>query len=140
MVAALDLGSSAERRGGSSPFIRTKKNSVMGSFFYFQLLPLQFVNSGCDFKSHPEYPIIHNWIPPSAFNLPPSILPSSFYLLPSTKACLYPCTSFQCPRVKSGISTGALLFSSEMAVNGPKQHHSAKSYTSISRGKPLRRQ
>ncbi len=28
MVAALDLGSSAERRGGSSPFIRTRNRNA----------------------------------------------------------------------------------------------------------------
>ncbi len=36
LVDMLDLGSSAARRGGSTPFIRTKKPSTkVGGFFYF---------------------------------------------------------------------------------------------------------
>ena len=38
MVAALDLGSNVERRGGSSPFIRTKrKTDVIVGFFCPQI-------------------------------------------------------------------------------------------------------
>lgn len=58
----------------------------------------------------------------------------------SANACLKPCTLFHPPRVKSGISTGALLFSKDKAVSGAKQHHSARSYTSISNGRPFCKQ
>ncbi len=37
LVDALDLGSSAARRGGSSPFIRTKKTRIFSGFFYMQI-------------------------------------------------------------------------------------------------------
>ena len=55
-------------------------------------------------------------------------------------ACLYPFTSFQCPRVKSGKATAAQPLSIEIAPNSAKLHHSAKSYTSISKGRPFCRQ
>ncbi len=35
LVDALDLGSSAERRGGSSPFIRTEKDDCNDRLFSF---------------------------------------------------------------------------------------------------------
>ena len=51
-----------------------------------------------------------------------------------------PLVLFHNPRVKSGTVTGAELFSNEICVSGAKQDHSAKSYTSISNGNPLRKQ
>ena len=38
LVDTLDLGSSASRRGGSSPFTRTKPQRTLG-FFYGMILP-----------------------------------------------------------------------------------------------------
>ena len=47
---------------------------------------------------------------------------------------------FHAPRVKSGISTGMLPFNTDFSLNSVMQDHSAASYTSMSRGRPLRRQ
>lgn len=47
---------------------------------------------------------------------------------------------FHAPRVKSGISTGIDPFFNDTSVRGIRQHHSAKSYTSISRGSPFCKQ
>ena len=37
LVDTLDLGSSASRRGGSSPFTRTKKTGVKAPVFFIEL-------------------------------------------------------------------------------------------------------
>ena len=47
---------------------------------------------------------------------------------------------FHAPRVKSGISTGMLPFNTDFSLNSVMQDHAAASYTSMSRGRPLRRQ
>ena len=43
LVDTLDLGSSASRHGGSSPFTRTKKPQFTLGFFLFILLSLTFM-------------------------------------------------------------------------------------------------
>ena len=58
----------------------------------------------------------------------------------SAKEYEYPSSLSHSPRVKSGISTGMLPFSSESLDRSLMQHHSAMSYTSISSGRPLCRQ
>ncbi len=59
---------------------------------------------------------------------------------PSAKAYWKPSRRSHAPRVKSGTSTGAQPFSMDIAPSSDTQHHSARSYTSISSGSPLCRQ
>ena len=54
LVDALDLGSSAARRGGSTPFTRTKKTSFKKGVFLYLTISVFFTNhrNKCIFAIH----------------------------------------------------------------------------------------